>query len=86
MKLDLINNILFKDFNEDILKGKDISGKPKQICIFTEFVFRYFNNIKKDYNYIKEEPTDTIDDNKDNRWFLNPVEVIVNKKYNQLKL
>jgi len=80
-KLELINDFLFKDVDEDILSDSYIKGKPKQICMLIEIIFRHFDNIKK-------ELINTINGNelKNNKWFLNPIETIVNKKYKQLIL
>ena len=50
-KLEIINDFLFNDYkmnnNEELLTDSDIKGKPKQICMFIEFIFRHFENIKK---------------------------------------
>ena len=80
-KLELINNFLFEDVTEDILSDSYIKGKPKQICMLIEIFFRYFD-------YIKKSAVTTTNGKEiiKNKWFLNPIETIVNKKYKQLIL
>ena len=80
-KLELINDFLFKDVNEDIISDSYIKGKPKQICILIETFFRYFDHIKKEIITTNNGIEVT-----QNKWFLNPIESIVNKKYKQLIL
>jgi len=66
-KLELINDFLLK---KNIFTNNVIKGKPKQICVFIEFIFRHFNNIAKE----------------DKIWFLNPIKTVVHKQYKPLKI
>ena len=83
-KLELINDFLFDDYkiknNEELLVDSDIKGKPKQICMFIEMIFRHFENIKKERENTIRKPYKT------NKWFLNPVETVINKTFKQLYL
>lgn len=84
-KLEIINDFLFNDYkmnnNEELLTDSDIKGKPKQICMFIEFIFRHFENIKKEGEYTLNNTV-----YKTNKWFINPVEVTINNKYDKIKL
>ena len=84
-KLEIINDFLLNDYkiknNKELLTDSDIKGKPKQICMFIEFIFRHFENIKKTGEYTLNNKI-----YKTNKWFLNPVQTVINKKFKQLNL